>query len=136
MTKICVTCLGHKYHNATLSSMQLTDAEQQWLDERDRVLRLGLLDGNMPYSDRTVDGTVTGLIPALAETMQQALDITVDMHCYESTEALQTALLQGSVDVIGPVYGDLYLAEQQDYVLTKPIVLDEVVRAISRHLGR
>ena len=68
--------------------------------------------------------------------MQQALDITVEMHCYESTEALQTALLQGSVDVIGPVYGDLYLAEQQDYVLTKPIVLDEVVRAISRHLGR
>ena len=48
MTKIRVTCLVHKYHNATLSSMQLTDAEQQWLDERDRVLRLGLLDGNMP----------------------------------------------------------------------------------------
>ncbi len=65
MTKIRVTCLVHKYHNATLSSMQLTDAEQQWLDERDRVLRLGLLDGNMPYSDRGSIRKLTFMFPGL-----------------------------------------------------------------------
>ena len=114
--------LSRKYHSPTNSAIKLSDAEKKWLAEHDNVLRLGLQDDNLPYSDGAADGSVSGILRVLIDTLEEELGVTVEATCYSGREALLNALETGEVDAIGPVYGDLYLAEQYGWVLTNEMV--------------
>ncbi len=82
----------------------------------------GLLDNNLPYSDQAEDGSVRGILSVLSDTIEQELGITVEERYYSSSAELLDAMEQGEVDAIGPVYGDLYLAEQYGQVLTNELI--------------
>ena len=114
--------LSRKYHSQTSSSMELTEIEKRWLKERKNYLSIGFMDDNLPYSDEDDEGNVRGILSVLADTMEKELGIRVDRKCYSGSKELLKALENGEVDAIGPVYGDLYLAEQYNYALTNPLL--------------
>ena len=114
--------LSRKYHSQTSSSMELTEIEKQWLKERGNYLSIGFMDNNLPYSDEDDEGNVHGILSVLADTMEKELGIRVDKKCYLGSKELLKALENGEVDAIGPVYGDLYLAEQHNYALTNALL--------------
>ncbi len=114
--------LARKYHSRTVSSTELTDEELQWLEEHDNTLHVGLLDNNLPYSTQDADGTVSGIIKTLDDNMEKSLGIKVEETCYRDTDALTDALKRNEIDIMGPVYGDMYIAEQYDHVLTNEMI--------------
>lgn len=114
--------LSRKYHSQTNSSMELTEAEKTWLQARENELTIGLLDHNLPYSSKAEDGSIEGIMSVLGDTMEQELGIHVKEICYSTSKELLDAMERNEVDAIGPVYGDLYLAEQHNYALTNAVI--------------
>ncbi len=114
--------LTRKYHSETTSAVSLSDAEKDWLAARGNQLRIGVLDDNMPFSRENDDGTIGGIMSVLCDTMEKELGVTIEEAYYPDADSLNAALERGEVDAIGPVYGDLYLAELDDVVLTNELV--------------
>ena len=115
--------LTRKYHSETKSAVSLSDAEKQWLAGRDDTLRIGVLGDNMPFSRKNDDGTIGGIMSVLCKTMENELGVTIVEAYYPDAASLSAAMERGEVDAIGPVYGDLYLAEQENVVLTNELVV-------------
>ena len=113
--------LAHKYYHPVVDT-ELNAAEQAWLAAHSGTLRLGLLSDNLPYSERKADGSAGGVLTKLADNMTERLGVAVALRFYADSKALTAAMERGEVDVMGPVYGDFYLAEQRDHVLTDEMV--------------
>ena len=110
--------LVSRYQNVMSNSLMLNEKEEAWLSEHGNKLKIGYLDDNLLYSIQGEDGEMQGVMKTLAETLEQEFGISVETKSYNTSMELDSALKQGEVDSIGPVYSDFYLAEQQNYVLT------------------
>ena len=94
----------------------LTSTEQQWVDSHGGTLTLGYLDHKLPYSNKDSNGELTGSLAALTESLQSKFGIAVRTRAYSTTDELESALAQGDVDVIAPVYRDFWIAEQKGVI--------------------
>lgn len=110
--------LVSRYQNSMSNSLLLNAKEEEWLSEHNNTLKIGYLDNNLPYSTQLENGEMGGVMKALADTLEERFGITVETKCYETDERYKEALNKGELDIVGPFYGDFYLAEQADYVLT------------------
>ena len=114
--------LASRYHNKMSNGLLLSKKERAWLKEHKNVIRLGYLKDNLPYSGQSQNGELIGIISTVVNTLEKEFNVTVNVSCFDTMEALARALKDGDVDISGPVYSDFYLAEQQNYALTNAMI--------------
>ena len=64
-----------------------------------RVVRLGVLTDNYPYSFRDTDGTIKGFAFDLATAVEQAMGLKVE-RVYGTTEEIRAAFRDGRIDLL------------------------------------
>ena len=114
--------LKEKYLTETLSSFKLSDAEQEWIKNKD-VIKIAGFENDMPYTYADKDGVITGVYPNAVESMFEKLDIDikVEWKLYSSLQEMHDALNAGEVDLVCPEYHGDYYAEVNNVVLSEQI---------------
>lgn len=114
----CLDELRSQYSAESSVSVFLSEQEQDWMDQHPTVT-VGYLDNYLPYSSSDADGNVTGLIADLMPDLFACLpgDYKPEIlyQGYESHEKMIEALKKGEVDVIFPIGGETWYAEQGGY---------------------
>ena len=119
--------LESKYQVSMLSDTYLNEKESAWLARHDNTIRLGYLNNNLPYSNKNATGKFTGVLQALADSLEEKFGVSVKATCYDTTTELKEALETGEVDTIGPWYSDYWLAEQHDLIQTNTAISSTAV---------
>ena len=101
-----------KYYADSLFSTTLTSEEKQWLKDHGNTVRIGYLDNNLPYSATGEDGRVKGVIGSLVDTFEQEYGIAVEYVRFDNGLEIEKALIDGAIDMCGPMYANYWLAEQ------------------------
>ena len=101
-----------KYYATSLFSTTLTSEEKQWLKNHNNTVRIGYLDNNLPYSATGDDGNVKGVIGSLVDTFENEYGIAVECVRFDNGLEIEKALLEGTIDMCGPMYADYWTAEQ------------------------
>jgi signal transduction histidine kinase len=117
--------LQAKYFNHSILRQALTDRELSWLHEKGR-LKIGYIDGQLPYCGTDSSGECAGLIRELKEDVAKFLKIPVQTSAYAGSKELLAALKVGEIDAAFPVYGDTWSAEQEGVYLTREVVSDRM----------
>lgn len=119
------TYLQAKYFDHSVLRQALTDKEMSWLKEKSS-LRVGCIDGQLPYSGTDASGNYVGVIRQLQESLSEYTSIPVDITAYPGTEELIAALKAGEIDAAFPIYDDTWYAEQNGIYLTKSVISDRI----------
>jgi len=118
--------LLEKYYGQESQLQILTDKERNYLDEAGS-LNIGYVKDNMPLSDRGEDGRPVGVIEVLLAHLSDYLEVDLNPVCYDTTEAMQSALQLGEIDAAFPIYSDLWLTESKGLSQTEDIISDRVM---------
>ena len=117
--------LQNKYEAESSVSVFLSNQERDWLDAHPTVT-VGYLDDYLPYSDCSVSGTVNGLVKDIVPDIFSALpgdkEPEIVYKRFDSHDEMFASLKSGDVDMIFPVGGDTWFAEQQDYQQSTSVV--------------
>ena len=123
------TSTMEKYSFGTVLNYYLSAEEKAWREKKNNTIRIGYLLGNMPYSGKAADGSVTGILTTLMETLQDTFGIASEAVPYSDLDAMWEAMVAGEIDCYGPCIGDFYISEyftmmQTDAIITTtPMVL-------------
>jgi len=93
--------LRRKYMRHTAFNVSLTEQEQVWLNNH-RVLRVGYLTSEMPFSGLDSkgqpDGLIKELLPLLFQDLQGAKGLTFELKGHKHSGELHKDLLAGKID--------------------------------------
>ncbi len=113
-----ISKLQDKYFNQDVSDQPLTEDEQEWLKAHP-VLQVGYLTDYMPYCGGE---ELTGILPELLSEMADYMEVEFAATGYDSYEVMRKALESGELDIIFPIYGDLWYSENLNYTQTDPVI--------------
>ncbi len=116
--------LSARYYPGSLSSRAYSIVEREWLDSNDS-LRVGYLENYLPYSDTGAQGEVTGLIRDLIPKMMDSMGVSslnVSFQGYPDYDQMIAAVNSGEADVVFPVGGGLYFAEENGIYQSTPVI--------------
>ncbi|MDO4477917.1 MAG: transporter substrate-binding domain-containing protein [Lachnospiraceae bacterium] len=113
--------LANRYYYKVASGLIVNEDEEAWLSAHNNTLRMGCQSDYLPFIGEK-DGQYVGVIMTIVEALEQEYGINVELSLYPDLDAMKTAVRNNEIDIIGPVVGDFYLAEQDDLVLTEAIV--------------
>ena len=133
-----MNALGLKYYSPSMKSRAFSAIEKDWLEDNTKLF-VGYLEDYLPYSASDEHGMVTGLIKDLIPRIFNSLGVmTVDIHftAYENFNEMVIALVQGREDVIFPVGGGLYYAEESGIYQSSPVITSSVELVSSRNHNR
>ena len=119
-----INFLRSKYYPVSISSRAFSEHEKQWLAGHDS-LRIGYLNNYLPYSGTDSEGKVNGLLKDLIPRMLKELgldDLKVSYTGYDSSDKMIAGLEDGSVDMVFPVGGGLYYAEESGIFQSNAVV--------------
>jgi len=119
-----ISFLRSKYYPVSISSRAFSEHEREWLAGHDS-LRIGYLNNYLPYSGTDSDGEVNGLLKDLIPRMLKELgldDLKVSYTGYDSSDKMVAGMEDGSVDMIFPVGGGLYYAEENGIFQSNAVV--------------
>ena len=119
-----ISFLRSKYYTVSISSRAFSEHEREWLAGHDS-LRIGYLNNYLPYSGTDSDGEVNGLLKDLIPRMLKELgldDLKVSYTGYDSSDKMVAGMEDGSVDMIFPVGGGLYYAEENGIFQSNAVV--------------
>ena len=119
-----INFLRSKYYPVSISSRAFSTAEKRWLSEH-KTLCVGYLNNYLPYSDTDASGNVTGLVKDLIQRMMEKLDIKdveVSFVSFDKYDDMITGLGTGKIDVVFPVGGTLYYAEESGIFRSRAVV--------------
>jgi signal transduction histidine kinase/ABC-type amino acid transport substrate-binding protein/ActR/RegA family two-component response regulator len=121
-----ISSLQRKYFNTSVTRESLTDAETAWLGEHS-ALRLGYLKNCLPYcGDDSLTGEPSGMLAAIRPDLEEFMGITMTTVGYDDLNALSTALKDGEIDMAFPASGDIWIAENQDYIQSRSMTNDRI----------
>lgn len=122
------------YGKETVSSSGLSTEESEWVKEK-KVLQIGYMDNCLPYSERDSEtGEIIGLLPAFVEHIEKQYGqygIRIEMQEFDSYVEMQDALFRGDIDTAFPMYGDYWVAEENDFMVTDPLTTSYLMIAFS-----
>lgn len=101
-----------KYSTTSLSNTHLSREERDWLERHSNTVRLGYLTDNLPYCDTAEDGSLKGLLTVLVQTFAEEFGIRVETTPFAALDAMIQAAQAGEIDLLGPMFADCWLAEQ------------------------
>ncbi len=113
--------LNQKYFLNVFANSQLEPKETAWILGHQRI-RVGYIENYLPYC--SVDkktGEFTGVFEEILNKIASKHRIEFIYVPFKSIEELNNALELHNVDIILPVYVDLWLAEKNNILLTNPI---------------
>ncbi|MDO4493857.1 MAG: transporter substrate-binding domain-containing protein [Clostridia bacterium] len=110
-----------RYHYKVASGLFINPAEQEWLAAHGNTIRMGVLANYLPFIGKQ-DGEYVGVIMNVVEVLESEYGVKTVLSSYPDLAALKAALRAGDVDLIGPVVGDFWLAEQDKLILTEAVV--------------
>ena len=117
--------LESKYEVDTSVSVLLSPGEENWMAAHDRIT-VGYLNNYLPYCDTAKDGSVTGLVadivPQLFARLPGDYRPTLQYIGYDSQSDMFDALKNGDVDLLFPVGGQSWYAEQEGYLQSSNVV--------------
>lgn len=117
--------LGDKYFRRSNVSATLTAGEKKWVAEHD-MLRVGILSNYMPFSGTDEHGMATGIVKEILPEMMKLLGlgekIQVTYRSYSSFSNMAEDLHKGELDVIFPMFSDMWVAEQYGLAGTADVV--------------
>lgn len=117
--------LHNKYFSETVVNKTLSSSEQHWLDHHD-TLHIGYLNDYLPYCGTDDTGEVTGIVKDIVEHMLLGLSLQEKLQVtykgYESHEALFQALRQEDIDMIFPIYSDIWFSEKNHVYQTSDVI--------------
>ena len=119
-----INFLRSKYYPVSISSRAFSEHEKQWLAGHDS-LRIGYLNNYLPYSGTDSEGNVNGLLKDLIPRMMKDLgldDLEVSYTGYDSYDKMIAGMEDGSVDMVFPVGGGLYYAEESGIFQSNAVV--------------
>ena len=119
-----INFLRSKYYPVSISSRAFSEHEKQWLAGHDS-LRIGYLNNYLPYSGTDSAGEVNGLLKDLIPRMLKELgldDLKVSYTGYDSYDKMIAGLEDGSIDMVFPVGGGLYYAEESGIFQSNAVV--------------
>ena len=119
-----INFLRSKYYPVSISSRAFSEPEKRWLAGHDS-LRIGYLNNYLPYSGTDSAGNVNGLLKDLIPRMMKDLgldDLEVSYTGYDSSDKMIAGLEDGSVDMVFPVGGGLYYAEESGIFQSNAVV--------------
>lgn len=114
-----------KYFPKSTLSQTFTKSEIDWIKNHHKI-RIGYLNNYLPYSSTDKNGEVVGLIKDLLPQLLNQLDLQkyfeINYQGFESVTAMIIELVQGNIDVIFPVGGSLYFAEENGIYKSNPVI--------------
>ncbi|MDO4460162.1 MAG: transporter substrate-binding domain-containing protein, partial [Clostridia bacterium] len=113
--------LVNRYNYKMASGLIMNEEEEKWIENHDRTIRMGCYEDYLPFIGER-DGQYIGVITEVIKTLKKEYNIDVELTAYADFDEMKAALRAGEVDLIGPVIGDFYLAEQDKFVLSEAIV--------------
>lgn len=117
--------LQYNYYGNSVVNNMLTESEKEWVSGHS-ALNVGYFDSYLPYSGTDKDGNPTGLLIDVMDEMLHKLNINnrISLHyeVYHSFEEMIADLHKGKLDVIFPVEGVLWNAEQDGIFASSPVV--------------
>ncbi|MBP5639179.1 MAG: transporter substrate-binding domain-containing protein, partial [Victivallales bacterium] len=119
-----INFLRNKYYPVSISSLAFSAAEKRWLSEH-KTLCVGYMNNYLPYSDIDASGNVTGLVKDLVPGMLEKLginDIEVSFINFDRYDDMLAGLGTGKIDVVFPVGGGLYYAEESGIFQSSAVV--------------
>ena len=116
--------LKNKYSSDTSVNVYLSDKELQWIAKHDSIT-VGYLRNYLPYCDEDKNGKATGLVseivPAIFSSLPGSYKPKIIYKAYDSHEELFKGMRKGNVDVIFPIGGEAYYAEQEGFLQSSTI---------------
>jgi ABC-type amino acid transport substrate-binding protein len=104
-------------------ALPLSEEEQAWIEEIEKV-RVGYLDRLMPYCEQNDDtGENDGMLVDLMEDIHEIYGIDYELVPYSGYEQLAKALSDGEVDAIFPIYGEYYIGETEQMMVSDPVTV-------------
>ena len=133
--------LHSKYFSETAVVMTLTQPEKAWLAAHDSI-RVGYMEQYMPYCGSGEGGLPTGVMVDVFSQMLEKLSlkeqIQVEYTPFDDQREMLEAVNEGTVDVIFPVYGDIWFSERQGIFQTTnvaDVMVDLVFKGDYRNLS-
>lgn len=112
----------NKYYGGKMMESDFwTVDEQAELTRRDNCFRVGYIDNYLPFSDKTANGTLSGLLSDISRMTNDNLEIRFDCIAFARYDEMKAALDRGELDIIFPVRGDYWAAEQQKLFLSDTV---------------
>lgn len=107
--------LQYVNYGATLINKTLTDEEKAWVANHSKIT-VAYLDDYLPYSDTSKNGQAVGIMTDTLHAILKSLalddQIAIDYVPYQNFDQMAQALRSEQVDLIFPVYGNLWELEQ------------------------
>lgn len=116
--------LQTKYYTANTKSRAFSEEEQQWLAQHN-TLRVGYLNNYLPYSDSDNGGNVNGQVKDLVPELFKQLgvkDLDIQFFSYNNYQEMISGLNKGIIDVVYPVGGGMYYAEESGIYQSDTVV--------------
>lgn len=113
--------LQQKYFSYSVIQQYLTDDEKAWIKQHNQV-KVGYVNHYAPYCDTDQStGAIMGVASTVMDQIGNAYGIHFIAHAYSTYSALYKDFESGKIEVMIPISGDYWLAEQQNYKVTADI---------------
>ena len=119
------------YGKASASSAGLNQADLKWAKEK-KVINVGYMDNTLPYADKDEDsGELIGLLSSFLNSISEQYDVKFDTKVFVSYEQMKTALENGEIDTMFPVYGSYWIAEENQMMVTDALAESQILMVYS-----
>ncbi|MGN0733979.1 MAG: ATP-binding protein [Emergencia sp.] len=117
--------LHNRYFSETAAIMTLSADEKRWIETHDK-LTVGYLNNYLPCSDTDSEtGKATGLVVDIFEEVFDKLSTEkrpeIKYVGFDSHNDMIDAVNEGKVDVVFPIYGDIWFSEMQGIFQTTDV---------------
>ena len=98
-----------------------SEMEEAFISDH-RTLSVAVLENDPPFSKRTADGSLAGILPEYFEHLSNRIGIEFKCVPYETKGLESIALLNNEVDLIGKYHNDVYEAYAHKLIMTVPYI--------------
>jgi len=121
-----VSSLQKKYFDTSVVRESLTDSETAWLAQHP-ALQLGYLNSCLPYCGTDAQtGEPAGMLAEILPDLESFTGCEIRAVGYDTLPQLHEALAGGKIDAAFPASGDIWIAENQDYIQSRSLASDRI----------
>lgn len=115
--------LWNRYYRKTATVSSFSAAEAKWLEQHD-TLRIGYMENYLPLSGTDAKGQVTGILKGVILEMFKGLKIDLKpvYTGYADNKTMIEDLKKGKLDVVFPVYAEMWLSEKEGIYQTTEVL--------------
>ena len=114
------------YSKNSVSSTTLMKDEREYL-RHNPIIYVGYVDNLLPYVQGTDNGQVQGILAEYMKHMKDNFGVIMQPVPYKNHTSMSIDLEANRIDVMFPVYGDYWLAEQQNRMLSEELTKSTIL---------